>query len=130
MDEASHQRLPIANLNPLVDTSTTSVHGVVTIIWPYSSSQRALSFLLVEPDFRLRLKQGQVRVAFYGASAKAVAESGITSGDEIDLQLKGATWQSKSPTTDTPGRSVDWDLAFGRHLKLAVGGSIVLQSRQ
>ena len=113
-------RLPIAQLNPSIDTAVASIHGIVTIVWPYSSLQQTTSILLAEPDFRLRQQKGQIRITFRGSSAKAVARSGLTSGDRIILYLEGATWLGNGLSTGTPGRAVDWELSYGRRLRLEV----------
>ena len=113
--------LPIAQLNPDVIPVESSINGIVTLIWPYASSKSTLSLLLVEPDFRLRSKRGQVRVHFQGSSAKAVARSGVESGDRLLLSLKGAQWAKDSTTATTPGRGIEWQLQYGERLELQVG---------
>lgn len=113
---------PIAHLNPDLRPDDSSVTGIVTLIWPYVSSKSTFSLLLVEPDFRLRSKLGQVRVHFQGSSAKAVARSGISSGDQLLLSLKGATWAKDSTAARTPGRGIDWQLLYGERLVLQVRG--------
>lgn len=74
----------------------------------------------MEPDFRLRSNRGQVRVHFQGSSAKAVARSGISSGDQLLLSLKGAHWAKDTTTVPTPGRGIDWELQFGERLVLQI----------
>ena len=111
---------PIAELSPILDPDESSVTGIVTLVWPYASSEKTLSLLLVEPDFRLRSNRGQVRVHFQGSSAKAVARSGISSGDQLLLSLTGAQWAEDSKAATTPGRGVEWELQFGERLALQV----------
>ena len=113
---------PIAQLNPDLRPDESSVTGIVTLIWPYASSQNTLSLLLVEPDFRLRSNRGQVHVHFQGSSAKAVARSGISSGDRLLLCLRGAQWAKESTAAKTPGREIDWQLQYGERLVLQVRG--------
>ncbi|KAI4156383.1 MAG: hypothetical protein LQ340_000319 [Diploschistes diacapsis] len=113
---ATKTRLPIARLEPSVDATTTYVQGAITLVWPYSSSKQTWSFLLVEPDFRLRRQRGQVRISFSGACARRTARSGIASGDEISLALDGARWEEDAAQDQTPGRSVGWTLAFGKRV--------------
>jgi hypothetical protein len=118
--ERSTEDVPIAQIQPSIDIPRSSVKGVVTLIWPYSSSKRVTSLLLVEPDFRLRRKQGQVRVVFHGSSAKAVARSGLASGDELRIMLDNVRWEKCDSTVHTPGKSVAWELHFGQKVKFEV----------
>lgn len=113
--------IPIAQLTPLLTApSTRSVKAIVTLTWPYSSATGSVAFLLVEPDFRLRRTRGQVRVQFSGSSAKAVAKSGIASGDEVVLSLDGVDWVQDEAPFATPGRGVEFDLKFTERLLLQV----------
>ena len=107
-------------MNPNLEPTESSVKGIVTLIWPYASSKKTFSLLLVEPDFRLRSDRGQVRVHFQGPSAKAVARSGISSGDQLLLSLKGAQWAKDSTAAATPGRGIGWELQFEERLVLQV----------
>ena len=111
---------PISQLNPDLRPDGASITGIVTLIWPYATSKKTFSLLLVEPDFRLRSKRGQVRVHFQGSSAKAVARSEISSGDRLLLSLKGAQWAKDSTAATTPGKGIDWELQFGERLLLEV----------
>ena len=113
--------LPIADLAPSIDPADWRIHGVVTLIWPYSASQRSMSVLLAAPDFRLRRNKGQVRVTFRGASAQAIARLEIQSGDEVELELAGVQWVEEDMRGLTPGRGVDWGMAFHKWLSLQVG---------
>lgn len=115
---------PIAQLEPSIDSTNTSVSGIVTLIWPYSASQSSYSLLLVEPDFRLRRHKGQVRLHFTGSSAKAVARGGIRSGDHIWLSLADVQWTKAASTAEitrqTPGKGIDWELQFRERVVLQV----------
>jgi hypothetical protein len=113
-------RIPISHLQPSVDAENTSVVGVVTLVWPYSSSNKSFSLLLAEPDFRLRQERGQVRVHFRGSSAGAVARCGISIGDEVTLRLVGVIWARDETTPKIPGRGIDWELQFGERMMLTV----------
>lgn len=112
--------LPIAQLQPGLDSESTSVFGIVTLIWPYASSTHALSLLLVEPDFRLRRHRGQVRVRFQGSSAKALSRAGISSGDQLLLNLTGVQWAKDTLAASTPGKGIDWELRYGERVVLRV----------
>lgn len=113
-------RVPISELQPSVDTSSSCIRGIVALIWPYSSSKRSFSLLLAEPDFRLRRQKGQVRVTFTGSSAKLVARSGVTSGDGLVLGLVGVQWAKDEATLSTPGKGSEWELRFSERALLRV----------
>ena len=116
--------IPITTLSPTEPPpSDASIRGIVTLFWPYSSSTRQCAFLLADPDFRLRNRQGQVRVRFTGASAEAVAKSHVGIGDEVLLALNGANWEEDPEATRTPGKSVGGELFFRRRLQLTVAKS-------
>ena len=112
--------VPIARISPEIDPGQNRVFGVVTLIWPYSSTDKRLSLLLVEPDFRLRAQRGQVRVFFTGASAKALSKAGIESGDHLSLKLNGVTYGKDHANISTPGRSIEWNLQFGQYVDVEV----------
>lgn len=113
------RRVPIAHLSPdLESIDNTYAQGVVTLVWPYSSSNKSFSLLLVESDFRLRRQHGQVRVRFHSSSALAVAKHRVSSGDELLLGLKGAAWTKPTAAISTPGRSIDWELDYRDFLSL------------
>lgn len=116
-------RIPIANLGPSNQAESSTIVGVVALIWPYSSSGKTFAVLLVEPDFRLRRTKGQVLVRFYGSSAKAIAKSGVSSGDQILLSLTGALWVEDDSTTKTPGKGIEWELHFRERVVLQVFGT-------
>ena len=111
--------VPISQLSPLTPESS-SIQGIVTLIWPYSSSQQSFSFLLVDPDFRLRREKGQARVIFKGPCAHALATAGINSGDEVQLSLLGVSWVKNGAAIQLPGKSIEWELHFEQRLVLRV----------
>lgn len=118
----STSHIPIAQLTPLLAApSSRSLKAVVTLTWPYSSATKSVAFLLAEPDFRLRRTRGQVRVQFSGSSAKAIAGSGIASGDVVTLGLNGVEFVQDEQTISTPGRGVEFELRFTESLSLEVG---------
>ena len=88
--------------------------------WPYSSARGTVAFLLAEPDFRLRRTRGQVRVQFSGSSAKAIADSGIASGDLLTLSLDGAEFVHDENPVSTPGRGVEFELKYTEKVLLEV----------
>ena len=120
LDLQSQTHVPIAQLHPAIETQSSAIKGIVSLIWPYSSVNRSLSLLLVESDFRLRRQKGQVRITFNGSSAKAVAKSGISSGDVMLLSLEGVQWAKDGATLMTPGRSLEWELKFEEKAVLRV----------
>ncbi|XDG02167.1 hypothetical protein ABKA04_001782 [Annulohypoxylon sp. FPYF3050] len=116
-------KTPIADLNPdILDPATRAVRGVVTITWPYSFVKGTFSFILAEPDYRLRRNRGQIRVNLIGASAKAASESGLSSSDEVLVSLDGAEWEPEQvkKRQSLPGAGVDWQLKFSEKLLLQV----------
>ena len=109
--------VPIAQLERREASSISkSIRAVVTLIWPYSSSTQRAALLLAEPDFRLRRKKGQVRVQLVGAAAQEIAQSKISSGDVVVLSLQGARWVDAVEGISTPGKSVDVELEYKRHI--------------
>lgn len=115
--------IPIAQLQPGLDPKGTSVTGIVTLIWPYASSTKSTSLLLVEPDFRLRRTRGQVRLLFNGSSAKAVTRLGVSIGDRLSLSLEGSEWARNSSPITTPGKGIEWELKYSERLVLQVWNS-------
>lgn len=113
--------VPISNLDfsKALD-GATGINAVVTLIWPYSSSNNKLALLCAESDFRLRRNKGQVRVQFEKDAARAVATTGVGIGDSISLSLAGARWTQDEHAAQTPGKSVDGELLFSTQLRLRV----------
>ncbi|KKY18372.1 hypothetical protein UCRPC4_g04989 [Phaeomoniella chlamydospora] len=64
--------------------------------------------------------EGQVKVAFLGPSAKAVASVKVGIGDRIRLCLDGANWTHLQEDVPTPGKSAEWDLSFENRIELEV----------
>jgi hypothetical protein len=75
--------LDLSNVSSETVTSTSLLHGVITIKWPYSSSTQKLTFLLADPDPRKRAAGGQVKITLLGKAAEAIDK--IESGEEISL---------------------------------------------
>src|SRR5271170_6196959 len=120
---SSSTRVPISQLGLASDAQVAHhIRAVVALVWPYSSSTRALSLLLAEPDVRLRKGKGQVKVSFYGPSAEAVAKGQVGIGDTVKLGLEGAQWIQSSENVSTPGKKIEWDLVFGGKANLDVFG--------
>lgn len=108
--------ISIAELKPeLPGLDSKRIRGVVVLIWPYSSSARQFAFLLGDPDFRRRRKNGQVRVRFSGSSARAIASTGIGIGDEVELSLRGVEF-IRDGSVNTPGKSIDWEIEYRQTL--------------
>ncbi|KAL9596490.1 MAG: hypothetical protein Q9219_005751 [cf. Caloplaca sp. 3 TL-2023] len=113
-------RISIAELNPSLQGSQKVVAGVVTLIWPYSASNKSFSVLIAEPDFRLRRHRGQVRIHFTGPSASAVSRCDPKSGDHVAVRLVGAQWEKDESASQTPGRGIGWQLRFEQRLIIQV----------
>jgi hypothetical protein len=112
--------IPISTLEGLSGTQPRYLKGVITLIWPFSSSTKKAAFLLAEPDFRLRHKKGQVRIQVHGAAALDVAKSKLGIGDEIVLSLRGARLVRAEQDVSTPGKSVDVELIYKSVLSMEV----------
>lgn len=111
--------IPIQDLDPSVNPpSDRTIHAVVTLSWPYSSSTRQCALLLSERDFRLRARGGQIRVKFSGPAARAVAQGKLGIGDEVVLELGAGEWASGA-AVHVPGKSVG-ELHFERGVQLRV----------
>lgn len=113
--------ISIPELSPdLQDPDRYSFQAVVTLVWPFSSSNRQFSLLLAEPDFRLRNQNGQLRVTFRGVCAEEVALTKVGIGDTVTLSLQGARWAENKKIQSTPGKSLSWELQFKNRVKLEV----------
>jgi hypothetical protein len=111
---STHTNCHIAELTPeLAARHTKHFKAAVSLLWPYSSSQREFALLLAEPDFRLRCETGQVRARFTGSSARALATTGVRIGDKVVLSLSGAQFVQEG-IVSTPGRSIDWELEYSQ----------------
>ncbi|KAK6219096.1 methionyl-tRNA synthetase [Pestalotiopsis sp. IQ-011] len=109
--------VPIAQLGP--DASRDSaVHGMVTIVWPFNKVNNSVAFILAEPEARLRLAKGQIRVNCVGASAKAISECGLGSGDKVRLRLEGVDFVANDAKARMPGTESEWQLSFSKRLVL------------
>lgn len=116
-----HKELPIAELSPEIeDVAFKYIEAVVTLVWPYSSSERTFSLLLADHDFRLRSSKGQVRVNFRGPSATELARTRVGIGDSLRLSLKGCKWGQNIQDVATPGKRVSWDLLYETVLEAEV----------
>ena len=113
--------IPIAQINPeLNHLAESSIRATVTLVWPYSSSTKAFSCLLAEPDFRLRRSNGQVKVIFHGTVAENVARTQVGIGDEVVLGLAGSRLEKNETAAQTPGRFVAWDIHLDDRVHLEV----------
>jgi hypothetical protein len=114
------EHVPISTLETVANSSATrrslqTISGVVTLLWPFSSSQRRAALLLAEPDFRLRNAKGQVRVQLQGPAAAAVARAQVAIGDDVVLRLARARFVAREELrgfTGTPGKSVEVELLY------------------
>lgn len=117
-------QVPIAQLSPdLAQPSEKFIVAVVTLIWPYSSSNKSLSLLLAEPDARLRRPNGQVKATFHGRVAQKIAESHVGIRDIVHLSLANSKLVSNEAAKQTPGRSIAWGAHFEDAVSLEVSNS-------
>lgn len=123
------KKTPIADLGPeLPEPASCTVHGVVTITWPYNSVKGTFAFILAEPDYRLRRNKGQVRINFSGPSAKVAGESGLSSGDDVLLSLDSVEWEPEQvkKRQSLPGAGIDWQAKFCEKVLLQVRSPLVV----
>jgi len=114
-------KVPIAQLSPALEQAKEKcISATVTLVWPYSSSTKSFALLLAEPDFRLRRSNGQVKVVFHGRVAEKVAGSLVGIGDHVSLALNGLEFVENIAATQTPGRSISWDVHFNNRGSLEV----------
>ncbi|KAJ5795212.1 Telomere end binding protein [Penicillium paradoxum] len=114
-------KVPIAQLSPDLDNvAEKSFLANVALVWPYSSSAKSLSLLLVEPDVLLRRALGQIKVTFRGRVAERVAESHVGIGETIGLALKDCNFVSNADSQQTPGRCIAWDAHFANGVTLEI----------
>jgi hypothetical protein len=113
--------ISIAQLNPDVPSQDARVIiGTVTITWPFSILNKSIAFLLAERDFRLRRENGQVRIRFHGAAARAIADASLGAGDEVRVSLQGVKWEKNETQTQVAGRTLAWQLEFSNRLVLGI----------
>ncbi|RHZ54694.1 uncharacterized protein CDV56_107577 [Aspergillus thermomutatus] len=113
--------ISIAQISPEADRIfERSIHAIVTLVWPYSSSKKSFSLLLAEPDFRLRRNNGQVKVVFFGCAAEAVAKSQVGIGDHVYLGLAGSKFVASEAAAQTPGKCVPWDVHIDDRVLLEI----------
>jgi len=111
--------ISIAELEP-GHPSSKSIKGIVTLMWPFSSSTNQAAFLLADPDFRQRYMKGQVRVQVHGAVARVLANSHFGIGDEVVLSIRGARWVDTEVGVSTPGKGLDSELLFKDQISVQV----------
>lgn len=120
-------RVPIAQLSPDLDNlAGKSFLANVVLVWPYSSSAKSFSLLLVEPDVLLRHAQGQIKVTFHGRVAEKIAESHVGIGATICLALKDCKFLNNAELQQAPGRCVAWEAHFENGVSLEVFFSPIL----
>lgn len=113
--------ISIAQLSPdILSQDTRVIIGTVTITWPFSILNKSIAFLLAERDFRLRRENGQVRIRFHGAAARAIADSSLGAGDEVRVSLQGAKWEKNETQTQVAGSTLAWQLEFSNRLVLGI----------
>ncbi|KAF4493635.1 hypothetical protein FAGAP_10244 [Fusarium agapanthi] len=113
--------ISIAQLSPDVPSQDARVIiGTVTITWPFSILNKSIAFLLAERDFRLRRENGQVRIRFHGAAARAIADASLGAGDEVRVSLQGVKWEKNETQTQVAGSTLAWQLEFSNRLVLGI----------
>lgn len=75
--------LNLSDVSPSNIYSTSLLHGIITIKWPYSSSAQKLTFLLADPDPRKRASEGQIKITVFGSAAELLDQ--IESGEPVSI---------------------------------------------
>jgi hypothetical protein len=99
--------LDLSNVSPTNITSTSLLHGVVTIKWPYSSSTQKLTFLLADPDPRKRASGGQVKITLAGQAAVILDQT--ESGEDISI---AATRNNTPLIEEENSPRIKWHITF------------------
>ena len=76
-----------------------------------------MSLLVCEEDFRLRGKNGQLRVSFHGPAAREVDGRKVQIGDRVQLSLEGARLED---LPDATSRDVPWVAVYSERLSMKV----------
>jgi hypothetical protein len=121
------ERVQIADLLPQENDSDPRAYidAQVALVWPYSSSTRQFAFLLSEPDVRPLTNSRQVKVTLYNGAARAVQAAKVGIGDQVKLPLHGCRWQDTEDSLATPGKRINWDLAYRKTIVLQVCSKVV-----
>jgi hypothetical protein len=108
-DELKHLTpLDLSDVSPTVITSSSLIHGVIAIKWPYSSSSQKLTFLLANPDPRKRASGGQIKVTLVGQAAEVLDQT--ENGEEISI---ASTNGESIPNVDEESsRRIKWHVTF------------------
>lgn len=83
------------------------LRGVVSLRWPYSSSQHQISIQLADEDIRRRAEKGQVRLTFNGAAADALK----TLPSLALLEIRAPS-SSKFESFQGSKRDIDYKITF------------------
>lgn len=95
----------------------TEICGVIALSWPYSFLAEELTLLLVEEDFRLRPRGGEIRVRFEGDAAAGIWQEHLNIGEKVQLDLTGAQWHPRIwKTSNTDFAKPKMDLALSKPL--------------
>lgn len=104
------------------------IRGIVSLRWPYSSSQHALSIQISEEDIRKRSDRGQVRLTFHGAAADALKDLPSLCILEVSAPTGSADFTEVEGTI----RDVKYRISFTGdvHVKKSDGKAMKLDSRK
>lgn len=84
------------------------IRGVISLRWPYSSSERSLSIQLADEDIRRRGDKGHVRLTFNGSAAAALKNLPALCLLEISASANGIEFLSSQGSA----RELDYTLNF------------------
>lgn len=127
----SDRRVPIRikDISPdLLFRSEEILRGVISLRWPYSSSQSALSIQLADEDVRRRGDKGHVRMTFHGAAAAALKDLPSLSLLEISAAPDSVSLEH----VEGSARDINYRLNFNGDVTVQIGDGVAttLDSRK
>jgi hypothetical protein len=110
--------ISIKDISPDTFDGTRSIRGIVTLRWPYSNSQHALSIQLADENVAKRASRGQVRITFAGKAADALKDVAVMSL----LQLSVASDAPKPRFEEIAGteRDIPYKITFTGRVKVCI----------
>lgn len=99
--------IPISAVNENTNLQSSFINGVVSLLWPYSSSRHEFSILLGEEDILERINRGQIKLTFLGRAIGKALESKMQIGDIVKVSLAGSNITANDDLSKSESDS-DW----------------------